>query len=130
MKESYNFLKKCKTYYLATIEDDHPRVRPFGTIDIFNNKLTILSIRNKNVSKQIETIPKIEICAYDGETWVRIEATAYEETSIEAKNHMLNEYPHLKEKFSENKDKMQIFSLNNVTTTFNLPNNKTNITKF
>ena len=35
MKTVCDFLKQAGTYYLATVEGDQPRVRPFGTVNIF-----------------------------------------------------------------------------------------------
>ena len=73
MQEIYDFLKSCGTYYLATIDKDQPRVRPFGTVDIFEGKLYIQTGKSKHVSKEMQANPKIEICALDGETkWLRI----------------------------------------------------------
>ncbi|MEG6584850.1 pyridoxamine 5'-phosphate oxidase family protein [Dendrosporobacter sp. 1207_IL3150] len=66
MKEVYDFLKKCNTYYLATVDGDQPRVRPFGTVNIYEDKLYILTGKDKNASKQMQVNPKIEICAVDG----------------------------------------------------------------
>ena len=72
MKEIYEFLKECGTYFLATCEGDEPRVRPFGTINIFEDKLYIQTGKSKNVSKQIESNPKVEICglSQDGSKWM------------------------------------------------------------
>ena len=67
MQEIYDFLKKCGTYYLATVEGNQPRVRPFGTIDLFDGRLTIQTGKVKDVSKQIQQNPKVEICAFDGD---------------------------------------------------------------
>jgi len=64
MEEVLQFLKKCETYYLATVDGDQPRVRPFGTINIFENKLYIQTGKSKNVSKQIQANPKVEICGF------------------------------------------------------------------
>ena len=72
MKEVYDFLKKCGTYYLATVEGDQPRVRPFGTVDIFEDKLYIQTGKVKEVSKQIQANSKVEICAFADGVWVRI----------------------------------------------------------
>ncbi|MEI3234713.1 MAG: pyridoxamine 5'-phosphate oxidase family protein [Intestinibacter bartlettii] len=67
MQEVYEFLKACGTYYLATVEGDQPRVRPFGTIDIFEDKLYIQTGKVKDVSKEMQANPKVEICAFDGQ---------------------------------------------------------------
>ena len=70
MKKVYDFLKKCNIYYLATTEGDQPRVRPFGTVDLFEDKIYIQTGKSKDVSKQIAENPKVEICAFDGKKWV------------------------------------------------------------
>ena len=64
MEEVYAFLKACGTYYLATVDGDHPRVRPFGTIDIFDGKLTIRTGSKKDVAHQMLENPQVEICAF------------------------------------------------------------------
>ena len=118
MKTVYDFLKKCQTYYLATVENDQPRVRPFGTIDLFENKLYIQTGKIKNVSKQIAQNPKIEICAFDGTTWIRIEATAVNDDRREAKQHMLDNYPMLQKIYKADDDNTQVLYLKDVTATF------------
>nr|MCR5545099.1 pyridoxamine 5'-phosphate oxidase family protein [Lachnospiraceae bacterium] len=70
MKEVYEFLKKCNTYYLATVDGDQPRVRPFGTIHIFEDKLYIQTGKSKDVSKQIQANPKVELCGFCEGNWV------------------------------------------------------------
>ena len=118
MKTVYDFLKKCQTYYLATVENDQPRVRPFGTIDLFEDKLYIQTGKVKNVSKQIAKNPKIEICAFDGNTWIRIEAVAVNDDRIEAKQHMLNNYPTLQQMYKADDNNTQVLYLKDATATF------------
>ena len=119
MQEVYDFLKKAETYYLATVEGDQPRVRPFGTIDIFDGKLYIQTGKVKDVSKQIAANPKIEICAFCEGVWIRLAATAINDENIEAKAHMLDAYPMLKERYSADDDNTQIFELRDAIATFN-----------
>jgi len=118
MKAVYDFLKKCKTYYLATVENDQPRVRPFGTIDLFENKLYIQTGKIKNVSKQMAKNPKIEICAFDGNSWIRIKAVAVNDDRIQAKQHMLDNYPELQKMYKADDNNTQVLYLKNVTATF------------
>ena len=118
MQEVYDFLKKASTYYLATVEGDQPRVRPFGTIDMYDGKLYIQTGKMKDVSKQMETNPKIEICAFCEGVWVRIAATAVNDENIEAKAHMLDEYPMLKDRYSADDDNTQILWLKDAVATF------------
>ena len=118
MKTVYDFLKKCQTYYLATVENDQPRVRPFGTIDLFEDKLYIQTGKVKNVSKQMAQNPKIEICAFDGNTWIRIEAIAVNDDRIEAKKHMLDNYPSLQKMYKADDGNTQVLYLKDATATF------------
>ena len=118
MQEVYEFLKKCGTYYLGTVDGDQPRVRPFGTIDLFDGRLTIQTGKIKDVSRQMIRNPKIEICAFDGERWRRIAATAVEDSRIEAQEHMLAAYPSLQGMYQAGDGNTQIFALTQVTATF------------
>jgi uncharacterized pyridoxamine 5'-phosphate oxidase family protein len=117
MQEVYDFLKKANTYYLATVEGDQPRVRPFGTIDIFEGKLYIQTGKIKDVSKQIRVNPKIELCAFNGEQWIRVQAVAVNDDRREAKQHMLDAYPQLKNRYSADDDNTEVLYLKEVTAT-------------
>ena len=118
MQEVYEFLKKCGTYYLATEEDGQPRVRPFGTIDLFDGRLTIQTGKVKEVSRQMLRNPRVELCAFDGERWLRLVATAVEEPRLEAQKHMLDAYPSLQSMYQPGDGNTQIFALEGVTATF------------
>lgn len=118
MQEVYEFLKKCGTYYLATTEGNQPRVRPFGTYLIFEGKLYIQTGKSKNVSKQMMANPKIEICAFSGDTWIRISATAVEDDRIEAKQAMLDAYPQLQAMYKADDSNTQVLYLKDATATF------------
>lgn len=118
MQEVYEFLKKCGTYYLATDEGGQPRVRPFGTIDLFDGRLTIQTGKVKDVSKQMLANPRVELCAFDGERWLRVAATAVEDPRVEAQEHMLEAYPSLKRMYQAGDGNTQIFALEQVTATF------------
>lgn len=96
MKRVYEFLKTAGTYYLATVEGDQPRVRPFGTVNIFENKLYIQTGKSKNVAKQISSNPKVEICAMKGDEWIRVTGTLVLDERTEAQESMLNNYPSLR----------------------------------
>jgi uncharacterized pyridoxamine 5'-phosphate oxidase family protein len=117
MQEVYEFLKKCGTYYLATIDGDQPRVRPFGTVNIFENKLYIQTGKKKSVSKQMKENPKIEICAMNGGQWIRVQAVVVEDDRVKAKQSMLDAYPNLKSMYSATDDNTQVLYLKNATAT-------------
>ena len=118
MQEVYEFLKKCGAYYLATTEGNQPRVRPFGTYLIFENKLYIQTGKSKNVSKQMKANPKIEICAFSGDTWIRISATAVNDDRIEPKKAMLEAYPQLQAMYKADDPNTQVLYLKDATATF------------
>jgi len=118
MKEVIDFLKTAKTYYLATTEGDQPRVRPFGTAHVYNGKLYIQTGKSKSCSQQMAVNPKVEICAFDDGHWIRIEAIAVNDDSVEAKQSMLDAYPMLKGRYSAEDDNTQVLYLDNATATF------------
>lgn len=111
MQQIYDFLKSCGTYFIATVEDDQPRVRPFGTINIFEDKLYIQSGHIKPFVKQVEANPKTEICAFNGNEWIRISATLAEDTRIEPKKAMLDAYPNLRSMYDENDANTAVYYL-------------------
>ena len=118
MQEVYDFLKQCGTYYLATVEGDQPRVRPFGTVDIFEGRLYIQTGRVKPCAKQLLANPKAEICAFQGGTWVRIAGELVEDDRVEARKSMLDAYPNLRGMYDENDGNTQVFYFRNAVATF------------
>ena len=95
MERVYNFLRNAETYYLATVDGDQPRVRPFGTILMYEGKLYIQTGKIKPVSKQIEANPKVELCAFMNGEWIRVAGSLVEDDRIEARQAMLDAYPSL-----------------------------------
>lgn len=118
MNEIYEFLKKCGTYYLATVEGDQPRVRPFGTIDLYEGKLYIQTGKVKPVSSQIQNNAKVELCAFDGAAWIRVSGKLVRDDRYEPKAHMLDAYPNLKAMYSAEDDNTEVLYFENGTATF------------
>ena len=118
MKRVQEFLQMANVYYLATVEGDQPRVRPFGTAHIFEDKLYIQTGKVKPVSKQIEANPRCEICAFMNGRWLRVAAELVEDDRIEAKKSMLDAYPNLRGMYDENDDNTQVLYLKNAVATF------------
>ncbi len=118
MKEVYDFLKGAGTYYLATVEGDQPRVRPFGTVDIFEDKLYIQTGKSKDVSKQLAANPKAELCAFKDGTWLRVSGELVNDDRLEAKEHMLDNYPELKAMYSADDGNTQVLYFKNATAVF------------
>ena len=118
MKRVEQFLKDAGTYYLATLDGDQPRVRPFGTINLFEGKLYIQTGKVKDVSKQIHANPKVEICACKGGEWLRVAAELVEDERREAKQSMLDAYPSLQQMYSADDGNTEVFYLRNAKATF------------
>lgn len=117
MEEIYEFLKACGDYFLATCDDGQPRVRPFGTINIYNNRLYIQTGKSKAVSRQLHKNPKLELCAMKDGKWLRVEATAAEDDAREARVSMLDAYPELQAMYSPDDGNTEVWYLRNVTAT-------------
>lgn len=96
MQRICDFLKEAGTYYLATVDGDQPRVRPFGTVDLYNGRLGIQTGKKKELFAQISKNPKVEICAVRGGEWIRVSGEVYPDDSIDACEHMLKDYPELR----------------------------------
>ncbi|MDO4541319.1 MAG: pyridoxamine 5'-phosphate oxidase family protein [Bacillota bacterium] len=130
MQEVYEFLKTAGTYYLATVEGDQPRVRPFGTVNIFEGKLYLQTGRVKEVSKQMTANPKVELSAMVGDKWLRIAAEVVEDDRTEAKQDMLDKYPNLQAMYSATDDNTQVFYLKNAAATFSSFTEEPRVVKF
>ena len=118
MQRVYQFLKGAGVYYLATVEGDQPRVRPFGTVNIFEGKLYIQTGKVKPCSRQLLANPKSEICAFRDGTWIRVAGELVEDDRVEAKKAMLDAYPHLRRMYDENDGNTQVLYFRNAVATF------------
>ena len=117
MEEALNFLKDCGVYYLATIDGDKPRVRPFGTAEIFEGHLYIQTGKKKDVFKQIENNSNVEICAFKDGKWIRISGNLVVDDRIEAKKDMLDKNPDLRGMYNENDDNTAVLYFKSATAT-------------
>lgn len=120
MEKVCRFLKDTGTYYLATADGEQPRVRPFGTIHIFDGKLYIQTGRAKDVSKQLAANPKFELCAFKAETgeWLRLSGELVEDNRVEARRSMLDAYPSLRAMYDENDENTQALYIKNAKAVF------------
>ena len=118
MERVYKFLKDAKTYYLATMDGDQPRVRPFGTAHIFEGKLYIQTGKKKAVSKQIMQNNKVEICTMLGGDWIRVSCGLIEDDRREARVSMLEAYPELRAMYDADDGNTQVFYIENATAVF------------
>ena len=113
MKKAMEFLKECGVFYLATMDGDQPRVRPFGAVCIFEDKLYVTTGNKKEVFAQMTANPKIEISGMAGGKWIRLSAEAGRDDRREARTAMLNEYPDLRAMYSEDDGNMEVLYIKN-----------------
>ena len=118
MKETYDFLKKCGVFFIATIDNDKPRVRPFGAVNIFEDKLYLQTGKIKKVSKQIQINPNVEISGFSDGKWIRLEGKLIRDDRKEAKVSMLDANPELKELYSADDDNTEVLYFENAKATF------------
>ena len=118
MEEVYEFLKKCGTFYLATVEGDKPRVRPFGVVNIFEGKLYIQTGKKKKVSKQMQENPNVEICGFIDGKWIRLDGKVVRDDRREAKESMLEANPILKNMYSADDDNTEVLYFEKAKATF------------
>ena len=118
MERVCNFLKEAKTYYLATVDGNKPKVRPFGTAHIFEGRLYIQTGKKKAVSEQIKNNPNVEICAMNGGDWLRVSGELVEDDRREARVSILEAYPELKTLYSPDDGNTQVFYFKNAQAVF------------
>jgi len=130
MQTVHDFLKKTGTYYIATVEGDQPHVRPFGTIHLFEGRLYIQSGRKKDFAKQITANPKAELCAFDGETWLRVVCTLVEDERTQAQESLLAAYPQLRGMYAVNDGNNVVYYLKDATATFSAFGGEPKVVRF
>jgi uncharacterized pyridoxamine 5'-phosphate oxidase family protein len=130
IERACKFLKDAETYYLATLDGDQPRVRPFGTVNLFEGKLYIQTGKVKDVSKQIHANPKAEICAFKDGDWLRVACELKEDDRREARQAMLDAYPSLQGMYSADDGNTEVFYMENATATFSSFTKAPEVVKF
>ena len=130
MDKVLKFLKDAETYYLATVEGDQPRVRPFGTVHVFEGKLYIQTGKVKDVSKQLHQNPKAEICAFKNGEWLRVSGKLIEDNRNEARQSMLDAYPGLQKMYKADDGNTEVFYFENAKAIFSSFTHEPQIIKF
>ena len=118
MERVEKFLKDADVYYLATMDGDQPRVRPFGTAHIFEGKLYIQTGKVKAVYKHLKANPKAEICAFTNNQWLRVSGELIEDDRREARQSMLEDYPSLQSMYSADDGNTAVFYFQNAEAIF------------
>ena len=117
MNEVYELLRQAGTYFLATCEDGQPHVRPFGTADLYQGRLYFLTGKSKSVSRQLHTNPRLELCAMTEGGWLRVEGSAVEDDSREARAAILELHTNLQSIYSPDDGNTEVWYLRNCTAT-------------
>ena len=118
MNKTYEFLKeKTQVNFVATIDGDKPSLRPFGDPFMFDNKIYVITNKQKNVSKQICKNNNVCIVAYDGENWIRINCQLIDDSNnIEAKKAALKEFDWAESAgYTLDNPNFQVLYMNNAT---------------
>ena len=118
MERVCSFIKEAQTYYLATVDGDQPRVRPFGTINIFEGRLYIQTGRVKDVAKQLAANPKAEICAFKDGVWLRVAGELVDDDRVEPKKAMLEAYPELRRMYDPEDGNTEVLYFKSAKATF------------
>ena len=118
MNEVLDFIKSCGIYYLATVDGDKPKVRPFGTAELFEGKLYIQTGKRKDIYKQLLVNPKAELCCFKDGIWLRLEGQLIPDDRLEAKKDMLDKNPTLRNMYDENDDNTIVLYFKDATATF------------
>ena len=130
MKEVQEFLKECGVYYLATVDGSKPKVRPFGTAEIFEDKLYIQTGKKKDVFKQITVNPNVELSCFKDGKWLRVEGNLVLDDRVEAKKYMLDQNPNLRSMYNELDDNTAVLYFSNATATFYFFTDSSKVIKF
>ena len=130
MEEVLKFLKECGVYYLSTVEDGKPRVRPFGTAEIFENHLYIQTGNKKDVFKQIQKNPNVEICAFKDGKWLRLRGILKQDDRYEARKDMLDKNPYLRGMYDENDGNTEVLYFESAEAIFSKFGKEPRVVKF
>ena len=120
MQEVEAYLKECGAFFIATVDEDQPHVRPFGVAEIIDGCLYIITGKVKDVYKQIDKNGKFEICALkkSGTEWLRLSGMLVEDETIGVKQTLLDRHPELQSMYKADDANMAIFSITNATARF------------
>ena len=120
MQEVQAFLKDCGAFFIATVDGDQPRVRPFGVSEIIDGRLYIMTGKVKDVFKQMAKNGKFEICALkkSGSEWMRISGTLINDETLSVKEEFLKRNPGLKSMYKADDGNMAVLYITNCTARF------------
>lgn len=102
------FLRQAGTFYLATIDGDQPRVRPFGAVAQWEDKLYLITSSQKDVFRQLQRSPKVELSGMAGDRWIRLTGALVADPRREAREAFLEQNPDLKTLYSPDDGKCEV----------------------
>lgn len=120
MQEVQAYLKSCGAFFIATVDGDQPRVRPFGVSEIIDGRLYIMTGKSKDVYKQMSKNGKFEICAIrpGASEWMRVSGTLVNDETLAVKEELLNRNEGLKAMYKADDDNMAILYITHATARF------------
>ncbi len=99
MKKTFDFLKNRAVVngnpvnFVATVAGNEPSCRPFGDPIMYDGKIYAMTLKHKEVSKQLAKNDHACVVAYDGDTWVRIRCRLIDDSdNMPAKHAVLAEF--------------------------------------
>lgn len=116
VKQVYDFMDKAKVYSLATIENEQPRVRIYGTTLLFEDKLYIMAFDHTAAIDQLRANPKAEIAVFKGKQ-LRLTCKLVEDTRQELKDAMAAKMPALKAMAGKNNKNFIMLCVTDATAT-------------
>lgn len=110
MNEVLKFLRDNPVFYLATVDGNLPKVRPFGFVMEYEGKLYFCTNNQKNVYKQLKANPHMEIstASKTGE-WIRLCGKAVFNTTKQTKQAALETMPALSKMYSVDDSVFELF---------------------
>ena len=114
-----NNIRNAKTFFFATVdENNQPRVRPYNAVALFDNKVYFYTNNHTHAFKQMNTNPKVELCAMLSEDrWLRVSGKIVYDYRPEVKKAMLEANPELRTMYSEDDKIFEVFYLSNMQCT-------------
>ena len=113
MNEIRDFIKESGMFFIATIDNNKPKVRPFGVIEIYEDHLYIQTGKKKDVFKQIMDNNNVELCAFNNGKWIRVSGKLILDDRVEVKKYMLDQNPELRTMYNENDDNTAVLYFEN-----------------
>lgn len=129
MDKVLKFLKDVETYYLATVEGDQPRVRPFGTAHVLKENFIFKLEKSKMFRNNFIKILKQKFVLLNGE-WLRVSGKLIEDDRNEARQSMLDAYPSLQKMYKADDGNTEVFYFENATAIFSSFTHEPQIIKF